>query len=101
MLPTLAPDTGRRPHGGDHRRAGNPVVFVVSADGALWENDPTLFPATGWVEISQPGGFTAISATKDAQRRRGGLRRHGRWFAVGERRGRRLLGGDIIARRIP
>ncbi len=65
VLPTIGPGTGGNLLASTTNSNGDPVTFVVSADGALWENNPQ-FPGIGWEEISQPGGFTFISATKDA-----------------------------------
>ena len=99
VLPTIGPGTGDDLISSTTNGNGDPVVFVVSADGALWENDPP-FAGTGWEEISQPGGFTFISADEGRDRRPGGVRRHRRRLALGERRRRRILGADIGAGRI-
>ena len=40
------------------------MVFGVVADGSLWEHD-AAFTGNPWQMISDPGGFTAISAARN------------------------------------
>jgi hypothetical protein len=44
---------------------GQQVVFSVTRDGSLWENNPA-FGGSGWAELAVPANFLSVSATRNS-----------------------------------